>query len=73
MFHVKPSSYKTYLSYNKILKQRNKALKSKLGQSQISSWSKQLAKIGVNLSKDQYDFLITLEVFIRRTKYIRRE
>ena len=64
MFHVKPSSYKTYLSYNKILKQRNKALKSKLGQSQISSWSKQLAKIGVNLSKDQYEFFNYFRSFL---------
>ena len=64
MFHVKPSSYKTYLSYNKILKQRNKALKSKLGQSQISSWSKQLAKIGVNLSKDQYEFFNNFRSFL---------
>ena len=56
MFHVKPSSYRTYIQYSKVLKQRNRALRSKLGKSEISIWSQQLATIGVNLSKDQYEF-----------------
>jgi len=56
MFHVKPASYKTYLAYNKILKQRNRCLKQKLGKEEISVWTEQLAKIGVNLSTDQYEF-----------------
>tara|TARA_B100001175_G_scaffold317670_1_gene335612 strand:+ start:8666 stop:9736 length:1071 start_codon:yes stop_codon:yes gene_type:complete len=56
MFHVKPSSYKKYIDYNKILKQRNRCLKQKLNQSEISVWTKQLATIGVSLSKDQHAF-----------------
>lgn len=56
MFHVKPASYKTYLAYNKTLKQRNRCLKQKLGKAEISVWTEQLAKIGVNLSTYQYEF-----------------
>ena len=56
MFHVKPSSYKSYISYTKALKQRNKALRNKLSNSEISIWSEQLATIGVSLSKYQYEF-----------------
>ena len=56
MFHVKPASYKTYLAYNKILKQRNRCLKQKADKAEISVWTEQLAKIGVNLSQDQYEF-----------------
>ena len=56
MFHVKPSSYKTYIAYNKILKQRNRCLKQKANKNEISAWTEQLAKIGVNLSTDQYEF-----------------
>jgi len=56
MFHVKPSSYKTYITYNKILKQRNRCLKQKQGKSEISAWTEQLSRVGVSLSKYQYDF-----------------
>ena len=56
MFHVKPDSYKTYMAYNRALKQRNKCLKQKTNTSEISSWTENLAKIGVNLSKQQYEF-----------------
>ena len=67
MFHVKPSSYKTYVAYNKILKQRNRCLKQKASKAEISAWTEQLAKIGVNLSTDQYDFFNKFrEVLIER-------
>ena len=56
MFHVKPSSYKTYLAYSKILKQRNRCLKQRADKAEISVWTEQLAKIGVNLSREQYEF-----------------
>ncbi len=56
MFHVKPSSYKKYTAYNKALKQRNRCLKQKLDKSEILVWTEQLAKIGVSLSKEQYEF-----------------
>jgi len=56
MFHVKPDSYKTYLTYNKALKQRNKCLKQKKNTTEITSWTENLAKIGVQLSKQQYEF-----------------
>jgi len=67
MFHVKPSSYKTYVTYNKILKQRNRCLKQKASKTEISAWTEQLAKIGVILSTDQYDFFNRFrEVLIER-------
>ena len=56
MFHVKPTSHKIYLAYNKILKQRNRCLKQKLGNVEISAWTEQLAKTGVKLSTEQYEF-----------------
>ncbi len=56
MFHVKPSSYKKYTTYNKALKQRNRCLKQKLDKSEILVWTKQLATAGVSLSKEQYEF-----------------
>ena len=61
MFHVKPSSYKLFLSYNKALKQRNRCLKQKLQKSEISAWTEQLAAIGVSLSKEQYEFFYTFK------------
>ena len=73
MFHVKPSSHKTYTSYNKVLKQRNKALKSKAGKSEISIWSQQLAKIGVNLSKDQYEFFNSFRSILLKELYTLEE
>ena len=73
MFHVKPSSYKTYTSYNKVLKQRNKALRSKAGKSEISIWSQQLAKIGVNLSKDQYEFFNSFRSILLKELYTLEE
>ena len=56
MFHVKPDSYKAYMAYNRALRQRNRCLKQKISTSEISSWTKNLANIGVSLSKQQYDF-----------------
>ncbi len=69
MFHVKPDSYKKYLDYNKTLKQRNSSLKQKLNRSEILVWTRQLAALGVSLSKDQHDFFNKFrDMFIQSLK-----
>ena len=56
MFHVKPSTKKLYIDYQRALKQRNKCLKKNLSKSELSIWSKELAELGLALSLEQYGF-----------------
>ena len=56
MFHVKPSSYHSYVAYNKALKQRNRCLRQKLSKSEILSWTESLSVTGVELSRHQHEF-----------------
>ena len=45
MFHVKPEIKKLHNAYQKVLKQRNRALKKRLSNSEVSLWSKKLISI----------------------------
>ena len=56
MFHVKPTTKKLYSDYQRALKQRNKCLKRNLAKSELSTWSKELAELGLALSLEQYSF-----------------
>ena len=56
MFHVKPQTKKIHNQYQRALKQRNKCLKNKLSNSEISLWSKEVSSLGLELSLEQYDF-----------------
>ena len=56
MFHVKPEIKKLHNSYQKALKQRNRALKKRLSTSEVSLWSKKLSTLGLELSLQQYNF-----------------
>ena len=56
MFHVKPEIKKLHNSYQKVLKQRNRALKKRLSTSEVSLWSKKLSALGLELSLEQYNF-----------------
>ena len=56
MFHVKPEIKKLNNAYQKALKQRNRSLKNKLSNSEISLWSKELSELGLKLSLEQYSF-----------------
>ncbi len=56
MFHVKPEIKKLHNAYQKALKQRNRALKKKLSNSEVSLWSKKLSALGLELSLEQYNF-----------------
>ena len=56
MFHVKPETKKLYKNYYKALKQRNRCLKNNFPNSELSTWSKELAELGLALSLEQYSF-----------------
>ena len=66
MFHVKPDTKKIHNRYHKALKQRNRCLKNKLSELEISPWSKEVSAIGLELSLEQYNFF---KVFKDNTKY----
>jgi DNA replication and repair protein RecF len=61
MFHVKPGTKKLYLQYHKALKQRNRCLKNNLSKPELSTWSKELADLGLELSLEQYSFFQTFK------------
>ena len=56
MFHVKPEIKKLHNAYQKVLKQRNRALKKRLSTSEVSLWGKKLSALGLELSLEQYNF-----------------
>ncbi len=56
MFHVKPEIKKLHNAYQKALKQRNRSLKKRLSNSEVSLWSKKLSALGLELSLEQYNF-----------------
>lgn len=56
MFHVKPELKKLNSRYQKALKQRNRCLKNKLFQSELTLWSKEVSALGLDLSIEQYKF-----------------
>ncbi|MFL2706695.1 MAG: DNA replication/repair protein RecF [Gammaproteobacteria bacterium] len=66
MFHVKPETKKVHNKYQKALKQRNRCLKNKLSESEISLWSREVSAIGLELSLEQYNFF---KIFKEHTKY----
>jgi len=68
MFHVKPGTKKLHTLYQKALKQRNRCLKNNLSKSELSTWSKELADLGLELSLEQYSFFQTFKE--QNIKYI---
>tara|TARA_Y100000766_G_scaffold48972_1_gene39197 strand:- start:10744 stop:11814 length:1071 start_codon:yes stop_codon:yes gene_type:complete len=63
MFHVKPTTKKLYNDYQRALKQRNKCLKKNLAESELLTWSKELAELGLALSLEQYSFFKSFKEF----------
>ena len=56
MFHVKPETAILNNTYNKALQQRNRSLRKKQPVEQLNSWTEQVLELGMQLSKEQYDF-----------------
>jgi len=56
MFHVKPETKKLHNQYQKAVKQRNKCLKNKFSDVEISLWSKEVSALGLELSLQHYEF-----------------
>jgi DNA replication and repair protein RecF len=56
MFHVKPDLLILSNEYTKALKQRNRALKRGLPQSELTLWTEKVVELGLALSKEQYSF-----------------
>ena len=65
MFHVKPELKKLNSSYQKALKQRNRCLKKGLSQAELNLWSNEVATLGLDLSKEQYNFFQLFKGHVR--------
>ena len=61
MFHVKPETSTLNNTYNKALQQRNRSLRKKLPIEQLNNWTEQVLELGMQLSKEQYDFFKVLK------------
>ena len=73
MFHVKPEISVLNNSYNKALQQRNKSLRKKLPIDQLNNWTEQVLDLGMQLSKEQYDFFkvfkeVSMDFILNKTE-----
>tara|TARA_B100001173_G_scaffold308169_1_gene317964 strand:+ start:197 stop:1267 length:1071 start_codon:yes stop_codon:yes gene_type:complete len=65
MFHVKPELKKLNSTYQKALKQRNRCLKKRLSQSELKLWTNEVAMLGLDLSKAQYNFFKLFKIYVK--------
>jgi len=69
LFHVEPSFFSLWMQWQRLLKQRNMALKNQLNVSQITVWDEALAQVGETIHRMRGEyftaFMVILEGFLK--------